>query len=90
MNLIQLILFFIVAAIAGTATMVLFSRNRKQGITLENTLLGIVGAFVGQFIFNTLNIEFTGALNEGITLGEILIAMIGAALVIFGMRAIRK
>lgn len=88
MDLVQIILFLVVAAIAGTAANALIGRN--HGSTVTNTLLGIIGAFVGQFIFNALDINLTGALNEGITLGEVLVAMVGALVVILVVRAIQR
>ena len=88
MDLVQIILFLVVAVIAGTAANALIGRG--NGSTVTNTLIGIVGAFVGQFIFNALDINLTGALNEGITLGEVLIAIVGALVVILVVRAIRN
>lgn len=80
-----IIALIIVGALAGTAVAAVF--GGKKGSTaslLRNTIIGILGALVGGFLFDTLNVNpESGILSEGITLGDFLAAFIGAIIVVF-------
>jgi len=51
---------------------------------LRNIILGIIGGFVGELIFNLLGITFSNYL------GTILVSVVGACLVIFVVKLITK
>lgn len=51
---------------------------------IVNIILGIVGGFVGNFIFGLLKISFLGFF------GNIISTVVGACLVIFVVRLIKK
>ena len=52
---------------------------------IGNIVVGIVGAFIGGFLFNTLGVSSGGG-----TLGSIIVATIGAIVLIFLLRLIKR
>ena len=79
MNLYDIIVALIIGAIAGWIAG--FIMNSK-GNLLRNIILGIIGGVVGNFLFGLLNISIS--LNLGpISFGPIIVAAIGACIVIF-------
>jgi len=57
---------------------------KSEGSLLRNIILGIIGGFVGELIFNLLGITFSNYL------GTILVSVVGACLVIFVVKLITK
>ena len=90
-NLLSLI---IVGAIAGTAAAsVLSLRSRKNSSVMDwirNTIIGILGAIVGGFLFDVLDLDLPDALDASVSLASVIIAFIGALLVIFVVGLIKK
>jgi uncharacterized membrane protein YeaQ/YmgE (transglycosylase-associated protein family) len=77
----QIIAWIMIGLIAGLLAS-FFMRGRKNLSTI--VLIGLVGAIVGGFIFDVLNIEITGSLNNGILIRwiDILVSFIGAMLIL--------
>jgi uncharacterized membrane protein YeaQ/YmgE (transglycosylase-associated protein family) len=77
----QIIAWVMIGLIAGLLAS-FFMRGRKSLSTI--VLIGLVGAIVGGFIFDVLNIEITGSLNNGIVIRwiDILVSFIGAMLIL--------
>jgi uncharacterized membrane protein YeaQ/YmgE (transglycosylase-associated protein family) len=74
--------WIIVGLIAGALANVIFP-GREKGGWLAALALGIVGAIVGGFIFGVI----TGAdMVTGVNLTSILVAMVGALILLFGYR----
>lgn len=86
MDLGQIIALVIVGALAGTAaTSVLggrFLKGKKSNDLLRNTVIGVLGAVVGGFLFRALDISLPDALSKGITVADIVVAFVGAMVVI--------
>lgn len=87
MNLIDLFLLLLLALIAGTAASQLIGGRRD---TIFNTVVGIIGSFIGPALFRLLDIDLPQSLNRGITLAEVLIAFIGALITLFIVRGLRR
>jgi uncharacterized membrane protein YeaQ/YmgE (transglycosylase-associated protein family) len=81
----------IVGLVAGTAAAIVFERGvSARSRWLRNLLIGIIGAFLGKLIFDALNLndKIPNVLTGTITTADILIAFIGAAILILIARAI--
>ena len=80
-----IVLWIIFGAIAGWGASVFMKTNYQQG-TLMDIILGIVGAVVGGFLMG-----LTGQSGvTGFNLYSLIVAMIGAVVVIFVGRQIHK
>jgi uncharacterized membrane protein YeaQ/YmgE (transglycosylase-associated protein family) len=75
--------WIIVGLIAGALGKLIMPGDDPGGI-IVTILLGIVGAFVGGFVFNL----FGGAGVTGFNLGSILVATVGAIIVLAIYRAV--
>lgn len=77
----QVIAWIVIGLVSGLLAS-FFMRGRKNLSTV--VLIGLAGALVGGFIFDILNIEITGSLNNGFIIRwiDILVAFIGAILVL--------
>jgi len=75
--------WIIVGLIAGALGKLIMPGDDPGGI-IVTILLGIVGAFVGGFVFNL----FGGAGVTGLNLGSILVATVGAIILLAIYRAV--
>lgn len=80
----SIIAWLIVGGLAGWLASIVMRTNREQGLILD-IIVGIVGAFIGGFIFNALG---TGAAVTGINITSILVAFIGAVVLLAILRAV--
>ncbi len=78
----HLVWFLLIGLIAGWLAGKL-TRGSGFGV-VGNIVIGIVGAFVGGFLFRTLGLSATGKL------GEIVVATVGAALLIYVVKLLKK
>lgn len=72
-----ILVWIIVGGLAGYAAGSLLRRG-SFGI-LGNIIIGIIGALLGGFLFNVLNIQLN---LPDINLGDLLIAFVGAVIVV--------
>ena len=77
----NIIISILIGALSGYLASLIMKSN--SGLVL-NTVLGIIGGFVGDLIFELLHISFAGYL------GTIVISIIGACLVIFVVNKVVK
>ncbi len=84
-NLVALLLIGFVAGTAAASIMV--GRNASR-MWLQNGIIGVLGAFLGKVIFDLLNITLPEVLKGTITVADILVAMVGAMVLIFVARRI--
>ncbi len=84
--------YIILGAIAGTAAAALVERSSKRkGQMLRNTIIGILGAFVGNFLFSVFDIGLPAFLSDAqLSLADVLVAFIGAIIVIFILGVLRR
>lgn len=72
-------------ALAGWIASMITKTNDEQG-AFGNILTGIVGAFLGGFLVKTL----TGNEVDGFNLGSLLVAILGAVILISIMKMLRR
>lgn len=81
--LLNLILWIVLGGIAGWIASMLMGTNRQQG-TLADIVLGILGAVIGGFLLNLVG--FAG--TTGFNLYSLIVAIVGAVVLIALRRAI--
>lgn len=81
----NIILWLIFGALAGWLASVIMGTRKQQGMLMD-IVLGIVGAFVGGFLFNTLGQSGV----TGFNLWSLIVAIIGAVVLTAIAKAIRR
>lgn len=82
MNIEELIILLVVGAIAGWLAGMLM---KKGGFGLPiNIIVGIIGAVIGRYVFDLLNISIRGFA------GSIISATAGAVLLLFIVKLVKK
>jgi len=78
----QIITWIVIGLIAGFLASV-FVRGRGLGL-LGNVVIGLLGALIGGFLFNILNVQVSPALagTINIRLIDIIVAFIGALIIL--------
>lgn len=85
----QLIVWLIIGGLAGSMAGWILTRNRHGFGRLTNIVVGLVGAVIGGFLFNLLDIDLK--LDELVFTAEDLIAaFVGSILFILLIRFIRR
>jgi uncharacterized membrane protein YeaQ/YmgE (transglycosylase-associated protein family) len=85
--MINFIIWLILGAIIGwLAGMVMGDRES----TLLNIVVGIVGAFVGGFVFNLLGLGGSNINNNDFSIGGLLVSFIGACILLGIVNLIRR
>jgi uncharacterized membrane protein YeaQ/YmgE (transglycosylase-associated protein family) len=79
------LLWILLGAIAGWIASLIMKTNRSQG-TLMDIVVGIIGAFLGGFLFET----FGRSGVTGFNLYSLLVAVIGAVVLLFLVRLVRR
>jgi uncharacterized membrane protein YeaQ/YmgE (transglycosylase-associated protein family) len=77
-----LLIWVVVGAVAGWLASLVMGTNRSQGL-LADIIIGIFGGVIGGFLLNSLGV---GGSVTGINLGSVLVAFVGAMVLIFLMR----
>lgn len=81
----NIILWIIMGALAGWIASLIVKTNKSQGFFLD-ILVGIIGAFLGGFLFN-----FFGAAGvTGFNLYSLLVAIIGAVVLLFIVKTVKR
>ncbi len=85
--MINFIIWLIVGAIIGwLAGMVMGDREG----TLLNIVVGIVGAFLGGFVFNLLGIGGSNINNSDFSIGGLIVSFIGACILLGIVNLVRR
>ena len=77
----NIILWIIFGALAGWIASIIMRTNAEQG-AIANIIIGIIGAFIG----GALARMFGGAGVTGFNLGSVLVAVLGAVVLLFFIR----
>ncbi|WP_420643283.1 GlsB/YeaQ/YmgE family stress response membrane protein [Candidatus Leptofilum sp.] len=85
MSLINIVAWLIFGAIAGWIASKIMNRDNQMG-ALGNIVVGIVGAFIGGFVMNTIG----GSNVTGFNLYSLLVAILGAVILLFLIGVLRK
>ena len=86
MDLVGLIVWIIVGAIAGWLASIVMKTNAKQGLLMD-IIVGIIGGFIGGWVLNALGV---GGAVTGFNVISILTAFIGAVILLGLMRMFRR
>ena len=89
-DLIDLAIFLIIAFIAGTAASYIMVRRGGRS-AFFSLILGMIGAFIGQYLFNALDLTLNGEFfNKAISIADISIAFFGAILILLIASGVRR
>ena len=81
----NILLWLLMGAVAGWIASLIMKTNRSQG-TLIDIVVGIVGAFLGGWLFET----FGQAGVTGFNFYSLLVAVVGAVVLLFLVRLVRR
>ncbi len=79
------LLWLLLGAVAGWIASLIMKTNQSQG-TLLDIVVGIVGAFLGGWLFQT----FGQAGVTGFNFYSLLVAIVGAVVLLFLVRLVRR
>ena len=82
-----IIIWLIVGGIIGWLASLIMKTDAQQGILL-NVIVGIIGAFLGGLIFSFVGLG--GAVTGPWNLGSFVVAVIGAIVLLFILRMVRR
>ncbi|WP_188053081.1 MULTISPECIES: GlsB/YeaQ/YmgE family stress response membrane protein [unclassified Sphingosinithalassobacter] len=83
MDLVGIIVWLIVGGVVGWLASLVMRTDAQQGIFL-NIVVGIVGAFIGGWLFSSADI------NDGITVGTFLVSLVGAIILLAIVNLVRR
>ena len=86
MDPVNILIWVIVGAIAGWLASLVMRTNRQQGL-LEDIIVGVVGGLLGGFLLDLLGV---GGEVTGLNIGSILVAFVGAIVLLAILRALRR
>ena len=86
MDIGNILAWIIVGAIAGWLASIVMKTNASQGLLMD-IIVGIVGGLIGGFLLDVLDI---GGAVTGINLASILVAFIGAVVLLALLRLVRR
>lgn len=75
--MINFIIWLILGALIGWLASIVMRTDAQQG-PLLNIIVGIVGAFLGGFLFNLLGLGGSNINNNDFSLGGLLVSFVGA------------
>jgi uncharacterized membrane protein YeaQ/YmgE (transglycosylase-associated protein family) len=78
-----LLAWLIVGAVAGWLASAVMKTRGRQGLLMD-IVVGIVGAFIGGFLFN----QFGAAGVTGFNIWSVFVAFIGAVVLLYGIRLV--
>lgn len=88
MSLWDVFAWIVMGGVAGWIASIIHKTDASMG-TLANIVVGIVGAFVGGFIFNLLGQPGASG-SEGFSLYGFLVALVGAVVLLGLIKLVRR
>ena len=85
----QIIVYLIIGALAGSLAGMLVRRDKKGYGPLLNIVIGLIGAFIGGFLFDVLEIE-VGLGEIAITAEDLLAAFVGSLILLVLVSYLRR
>ena len=86
MDIINIIAWIILGAIAGWLASIVMKTNAQQGFVMD-VIVGIIGAFIGGWVLSLLGV---GGGVTGLNIASILTAFIGAVILLALIRVVRR
>jgi uncharacterized membrane protein YeaQ/YmgE (transglycosylase-associated protein family) len=83
----NLIIYLIAGALVGYVASRMMGTNAQQGTVLD-IVVGIVGAFLAGYLITPL--LGIGTINDGITLGTMVVTLLGSIILLWIVRAFRR
>lgn len=83
--MVNILLWIIFGGIAGWIASQLMGRDKQMGL-IANVIVGIIGAFIGGFIIQTIG----GAGFTGFNIWSLLVAVFGAVVLLWLLRVLRR
>ncbi|MEO0562916.1 MAG: GlsB/YeaQ/YmgE family stress response membrane protein [Chloroflexota bacterium] len=80
------IAWLIMGAIAGWLASLVMKTNKSQGLLMD-IIVGIIGAYIGGFVLRFFGI---GAQATGLNIPSIIVAFIGAVILLWVLRLVRR
>ena len=87
--MINFILWLLFGALVGWLASMVMRTDGQQGALL-NIVVGIVGAFLGGFIFNLLGIGGSNLNNNDFSLNSLLVSFVGAVVLLAIVNLVRR
>jgi uncharacterized membrane protein YeaQ/YmgE (transglycosylase-associated protein family) len=87
--MINLILWLLFGGFVGWVAGIVMRTDKQQG-TLLNIVVGIVGSFLGGFLFNLLGIGGSNINNNDFSLSALLISFVGAVILLWIVNLVRR
>ncbi len=81
------LIWLIVGGIVGWLASLIMKTDAQQGILL-NVVVGIIGAFLGGWVVSPM--VGVGTINEGISIGSILVSLVGAVILLAVVNLFRR
>ncbi len=81
------LIWLIVGGVVGWLASLVMRTDAQQGILL-NVIVGIIGAFIGGWVISPM--VGVGTINEGISLGSILVSLVGAVILLAIVNLFRR
>lgn len=86
MDPISILVWIIIGAVAGWLASIVMKTNAQQGL-LADIVVGIIGGFIGGWLLDLLGV---GGDVDGLNLGSLLTAFIGAIVLLAILRLLRR
>jgi uncharacterized membrane protein YeaQ/YmgE (transglycosylase-associated protein family) len=83
----NLIIYLIFGALVGYVASRIMGTNSQQGLLLD-IVVGVVGAFLAGYFISPL--VGVGTINEAITLPTLLVSLLGAVVLLWIVRLVRR
>lgn len=87
--MINFIVWLLFGALVGWLASIVMRTDAQQGALL-NIIVGIVGAFIGGFVFNMLGIGGSNINNSDFSLGALIVSFIGAVVLLGIINLVRR
>ena len=83
----NILIWLIVGGVVGWLASLIMRTDAQQGILL-NVIVGIIGAFIGGWVVSPM--VGVGTINEGISIGSILVSLVGAVILLAVVNLFRR
>ena len=95
MDAAEIVALLVVGALAGSAAASVMGsrrvrwRGQKAGRWVYYAVIGVLGALVGQLLLDAVDISMPDILSASITVADLVVAFVGAVIVIFVLGYLR-